>query len=82
MKINYLFNNQLLKIITFDRIGMHYLGYVQPLTGLWVAVGNHLRATDMEALTGLRADGLTREGCTATCYRYGSPDGLGRDVGT
>lgn len=53
MKINYLFNNQLLKIITFDRIGMHYLGYVQPLTGLWVAVGNHLRATDMEALTGL-----------------------------
>ncbi|MBQ3749815.1 MAG: hypothetical protein II865_00715 [Bacteroidales bacterium] len=32
---------------------MHYLGYVQPLTGLWVAGGNHLRATDMEALTGL-----------------------------
>ena len=36
--------------MTFDRIGMHYHGYVQPLTGLWVAGGNHLRATDMEAL--------------------------------
>ncbi|MBR3572995.1 MAG: hypothetical protein IKN99_07055 [Bacteroidales bacterium] len=52
---------------------MHYLGYVQPLTGLWVAGGHIIYRYGSP-------DGLTRHGRIATGYGYGSPNGLREDT--